>query len=421
MSKIRIGILGATRGLNFALYSLFQHPYAEVAAICESSGPLLKRVDEQLSQKGLHPVYCTDYDSMLNMGIDAVILANFANKHAEYAIRALNHGIHVLSEVLPTQTPSEAVRLCEACEKSGRIYQYAENYCFTDQTLEMKRRYEQGDIGELVSAECDFINDCSGRWNLLTRGLRNHWRNYVPSTFYCTHSIGPMLYTAGLRPKNVTGMETPLLDYMKMHGARSGSAAIELMQLENGAFAKSVNGNLKYPYLSRLRLIGTKGGMEHRLGALQVHLENGRQAEFDSQEYVPESPYAKERVKEIRAPLDRGTVFVLEFFLGSILGDKEAAKMGIDVYRALDMSLPGLFAYRSILRESAPMRVPDFRNREEREQFRHDSGCTDPETAGDQLLPSCSSSREEIPDEVYRKEAELYEYNQKTTFHLGFN
>ena len=86
---------------------------------------------------------------------------------------------------------------------------------------------------------------------------------------------------------------------------------------------------------------------------------------------------------------------------------------------AHDMSLPGIFAYRSILKGGAPMQLPDFRNPEQREPFRTDNACTDPEVAGDQLLPSCSSEHAEIPDEVYEKEAALYEYGQKHNFHLG--
>jgi len=414
MKKIRIGIFGATRGLNFALGGLFGHPDAEATVICDACEPLQNRVKQELASKGIHPAFCAAFDEMLRIGIDAVIIANHANRHAEFAISALRHGIHVLSEVLPTQTPAEAVRLCEACEASGKIYRYAENYCFSDQTLEMRQRYRRGDIGELVSAECDFINDCSGRWNQITRGLRNHWRNHVPSTFYCTHSIGPMVYVCGLRPVTVVGMETPLLNYMREHGARSGSAATELLKMENGAFARSLNGNLKHPFLSRLRLIGTEGSMEHELGTLKVFREK-----FEPEEYRPRNRKIASLPGNEDAPLNRGTRAVLAGFIDGILGDAEALEAGIDVYQALDMSLPGIFAYRSILKGGAPMQLPDFRDPEQREPFRADNGCTDPEVAGDQLLPSCSSENAEIPDEVYAKEAALYEYGQEHNFHLG--
>ena len=61
----------------------------------------------------------------------------------------------------------------------------------------MSRIFERGEMGALMYAEGNFINDCSFKWHLLTRGNKNHWRNFVPSTFYCTHSIGPLMYTTG--------------------------------------------------------------------------------------------------------------------------------------------------------------------------------------------------------------------------------
>ncbi len=420
MSKVKFGILGATRGMNFAMYGLFNHPHAEVAAICDTYAPLMERIKNTLAEQNLHPAMYTDYDEMLESGIDAVIIANFANDHARFAIRALEKGIHVLSEVLPTQTMDEAVRLCDAYEKSGKIYHYAENYCFSDYTLEMKRRYENGDIGELVSAECDFINDCSGRWSLLTRGRRDHWRNLVPSTFYCTHSIGPMVYATGLRPKNVVGMESPQLPYMREHGARSGSCATELMQMENGGFARSLNGNLKRSFLSRIRLIGTKGTMEHcNWGGFTFIPEGPVKGSYTVETYEPEQTLTLERMKNLHA-FDRGTAYLMEFFIDAIRGDKAAESMGINLYQALDMSLPGLMAYRSILKGSMPMALPDFRDKAAREIFRGDNTCTDPAVAsGDQLQPSCSTPTVEIPDSVYEREAALYVEQQQKSFRMG--
>jgi hypothetical protein len=82
-----------------------------------------------------------------------------------------------------------------------------------------------------------------------------------------------------------------------------------------------------------------------------------------------------------------------------ILGNEKADV--IDVYEALDMFLPGLFAYRSILAGGVPMDVPNLRNKEEREKWRNDIHCTDKKVAGDQLLPCNSKGNPEIPPEVY--------------------
>ena len=429
MSKLKIGVLGATRGMDFAVRALAGHPHAEVTAVCESYGPLLQRVRAEATDRGLRIQWHTNVDSLLNGDVDAVILANCANEHARYAIEALSAGKHVLSEVLPVQTMAEAVALCEAVEASGKVYSYAENYCYRNQNFEMRLRYDRGDIGEIVSAESDFINDCSFKWHLLTRGDRDHWRNFVPSTFYCTHSIGPMLFVSGQRPRYVIGMETPRLPYMAEHGARSGSAAMEIMKLENGAMARSLNGNLKRPYLAYCRVIGTKGCMEsnpHQPNKLHVYIEGKQETDrrhsFDQEEYLAETFYKNERPAILKSHSTDGLFYATEFFIGSILGDETARCYTIDVYQALDMALPGLLAYRSILKGSAPVPVPDFRDPAAREPFRNDNTCTDPNVAvGEQLLPSCASEDAAVPDHVYAREAERFERSQATSFCLGAN
>jgi len=429
MAKIRIGVLGATRGMDFAMRTLASSPHAEVTDICESHGPLRERARSEAEGRGLAVRWHRDADAFLAGDFDAVVLANCANEHARFAIRALLLGKHVLSEVLPVQTLAEAGALCEAVETSGKVYGYAENYCYFDQNFEMRLRYDRGDIGELVSAECDFINDCSFKWHLLTRGERDHWRNFVPSTFYCTHSIGPMLFISGQRPRYVVARETPPLPYMTKHGARSGSAAMEIMKLENGAMAKSVNGNLKRPYLAHCRMIGTKGCMESnpwQMNKLHVYLEgqqvDERRHAFDGAEYLPETFRWDGRAAACGSPSANGLFYAVEFFVGAILGDETARHYLIDVYQALDMSLPGLLGYRSILQGSAPVVVPDFRDPAVREPFRNDHACTDPRVAdGAQLLPSCASGEVTVPDEVYAAEANRFEENLRQSFRLGSN
>ena len=86
-------------------------------------------------------------------------------------------------------------------------------------------------------------------------------------------------------------------------------------------------------------------------------------------------------------------------FAEKILGNDGADV--IDVYEALDMFLPGMFAYRSVLNGGIPMEIPNLRNKEEREKWRNDTACTNPEAAGDMLWPCFSKGNPDIPDEVY--------------------
>ena len=105
--------------------------------------------------------------------------------------------------------------------------------------------------------------------------------------------------------------------------------------------------------------------------------------------------------------------YSMYYFIKKILGDEDADT--IDVYEALDMFLPGLFAYRSILAGGVSVAVPNLRNKEERDLWRNDTACTDPKAAGDMLLPTMAGGTPDIPMEVYEYMAKLWEEEcQKT-------
>ena len=176
-------------------------------------------------------------------------------------------------------------------------------------------------------------------------------------------------------------------------------------------------------------MIGTKGCMEsnpRQLNKLHVYIEGEQESDrhhaFDCEEYLPETFHKNERTAALTSHSANGLFYATEFFIGAVLGDGTAKRYTIDVYQALDMSLPGLLAYRSILQGSVPVPVPDFRDTAAREPFRNDHACTDPRVAvDDQLLPSCSSSNACVSDQVYAEEAKKFADSQRTSFRLGSN
>lgn len=219
MEKIRIGVLGAGRGEMMMKYC--EHAdNAELVAVCDQNELFLNRVRDRLNDPRVR--FYTDFGQFLAHDMDAVVLANYATEHAPFAIRCLEAGKHVLSEVLPCQTLSEAVALAEAVEKSGRVYAYSENYCFMPAPREMRRLYRAGKLGEFEYGEGEYLHNCEPIWPEITQGRPEHWRNNIPATFYCTHSVGPLLHITGLRPVRVTGFELPYNARCARMGAKAG-------------------------------------------------------------------------------------------------------------------------------------------------------------------------------------------------------
>jgi len=412
--KLKIGVFGGRRGQTM-IDVLLGHPDAKLVAVCDKFEPLLDKVHAKAADKGTDVACYSDFDAFLKHDMDAVVLANYANEHATYAIKCLEHGLHVLSEVLPCETMAQAVALTEAVEKSGKVYAYAENYCYMKHSFEMWKRYQNGDIGEIMYGEGEYIHDCSGIWPSITYGEREHWRNLMHSNFYCTHSLGPLLTISGLRPVRVVGFEVPPEQCMKELGAWSG-AGIEMVTLENGAVVKSVHGHLKRePGSVTCQVYGQKGMMESgrfkTQPPLNVYLEGDELCKGEWENYDPEQNIAGEAAKEFTSH-GGSDFYATHFFIEKILGRPDG-KWSIDVNKAVDMGICGLLAYRSVLNGNTPVEVPNLRNKAEREKWRNDNACTNPAVAGDQLLPRSSFGEPEISDGVYKRVKKLWQEGKK--------
>ncbi|HIW73857.1 MAG TPA: Gfo/Idh/MocA family oxidoreductase [Firmicutes bacterium] len=412
--KIRVGVFGAYRG-KCMIDVLAGHPDAELVAVCDKNEYCLGEVEKLAAEKQTEIALYRDFEEFFKHDMDAVVLANYANEHAPYAIRLLRSGRHVMSEVLPCETMAQAVALIEAVEESGRVYCYAENYCYMDHTFEMWRRYADGDIGEVMYAEGEYVHDCSSIWPQITYGDRNHWRNRMHPAFYCTHSIGPMLTITGRRPVQVVGFETPPHPDMVALGGIGGMAGgcMIALTLDNGAIAKSIHGGLKRePGSINYQVYGRKGMMETDRfdgGRLNVYREGDKLCHGEFEKYATQKFVSPDLAEKSGAVGHGGSDFYsTHFFLEKILGNPDGEKYAIDVYQAVDMGICGILAYRSILGGNIPVKVPNLRNPEERDAWRNDNACTNPAVAGDQLLPVSSYPDPGIPDEVYDRVRRLW-------------
>ena len=88
----------------------------------------------------------------------------------------------------------------------------------------------------------------------------------------------------------------------------------------------------------------------------------------------------------------------MKLMIQKILGKPEG-EWAIDVYKAVDMSLCGIFAFRSILNGNKKMEIPDFRKKEERDKYRFDNACTNPDVAGNALLPTSGYPEKPLTEE----------------------
>ena len=397
---IRIGVFGGARG-EAMVDILTRYPGAELAAVCDRSEPAIERCRRTAEKTGKRVTFYRHFDDFMHHDMDGVIVANYATEHAPYVVRLLDAGFHVSSEVPACQTMAEAVELVEAVERNGKVYAFMANAAYTPPTFEMRRRYEKGDIGELLQGEAEYHHDLGAAWPTLTGGDRNHWRNWVPATFYCTHSMGPLVLATGTRPIRVSAYETQNI-VRQTYGSRSADGALVVCQMDNGAVVRL---NPWTVYRSRVAhwycMYGTEGTMETgRDNGSQLTVYRKRGLRKPSCEtYVPEMP-AMKHAKFFESGHGGADLFNMYCFVEAIRGRIEGRKYSVDVFQALDFTLPGLLGYRSIYEGNVPIAVPDLRKKAERDNYRHDDWCIDPRKAGPgQPRGSCRDDRDgKIPE-----------------------
>jgi len=177
-----------------------EHADVEIVAGCDVSEPALSSFGARFPAAKLF----RDYGELLQEDFDILILAGFCHEHGPDAVRALQAGKHVFSEVTAFHTLAEGVALVEAVEASGRQYMLATNTCYYRDVLEMERLYKAGELGEFLYGEAEFCQDIRHLLVRLPNGSY-HWRCWLPPFYYNTHAVAPLLHITGCRPVSVIG------------------------------------------------------------------------------------------------------------------------------------------------------------------------------------------------------------------------
>ena len=377
--EIRVGVVGVGRGSSFAAGAQFAG--MKLVALCD----IWEKGLEDAKLRFPDVATYTDYDKFLSHDMDAVILANYFNEHAPFAVKALSAGKHVMSETASNSTLAEGVELCRTVEKTGLIYMLAENYPYTVFNLEMQRLYRTGELGDVTYAEGEYNHPMSPHDRLVISPGMNHWRNWLPSTYYCTHALAPLVHITDTMPVSVNALSIPAPQVFEMTVKRSDPASVILCRMDNGAvfrlFGVSMPGHSNW-----YRVHGTRGAMEITrgpgyFGPQQVrvwHEEwNRRPGDLLDRVYTPEWP---EHGDLARAAGHGGGDFWTNFYFGQAI--RTGKPPFLDVYRGVAMSSVGILGWKSALADGQPFEVPNFRRENSRNKYEYDRWSPWPKDAG---------------------------------------
>ncbi len=404
MRKIKLGIFGLGRGSGFMEPIVVNG--GEVVALCDRDEKKMEEASNNLSEK---PACYTDFDKFIEHDMDAVYLSNCFHEHAPFAIRCLEKNLNVLCECTSNITMSEGVALIRAAEKSKGFYMLAENYPFMLFNQEMRRVYKSGTLGKVLFAEGEYnhpfnMDDKETHKNL--RPYPSHWRNYLPRTYYITHSLAPLMYITGAVPKRVSAMPVySPFDEFEACGTFVGDRAAIITCLNDDNSVFRVTGCSAFgAHGNSYRICGQKGQIENIRG--QGDKVSLRYNDWEIPENAEEcSTYIPQWQADVKDAIERaghggGDFYVIKEFFDCI---RENRKPEMDEYFATTCASVAILSHRSMLEKGTPYDIPDFRNEEDIKKFENDN--LSPffgKDGAEPTLPCCSN-----PD--YRPTSEQYE------------
>ena len=362
--RIRMGIWGLGRGMSF--YNTCKHLNIDVVAGCDYN----QHMRENFLKANPGAFVTADADEFLRQDFDAVLLATFCPSHADDAIKCLQAGKHVMSEVTSFFTMAEGVRLVDEVEKRKLVYNLAENYPFSAANMWLANRWKEGLFGDLMYGEYEYVHECRSLCYTYIDGLPvqpghtvHNWRSWFNFHYYCTHSLGPAMVITGTRPVRVEAMPaTPrIAGYLDPNNGRMTPS---LIRMSNGGVVRNLMGAATNDSHHQ-RLWGTFGAAEIGHDGLRLRLG----ASGCSPMFKVNPRW--EGLGELAAKTGHGggDFWTLYYFAREILTGEKGP---FDIYGAADVTIPGILACRSSYEDGKPFDVPDFRDKAQRAKFRGD-------------------------------------------------
>jgi predicted dehydrogenase len=277
--------------------------------------------------------------------IEAVFVATDAPSHARHCIEVLKHGKHVCTAV-PAVFGSldDAEPLLQAVKSSGKKYMMFETSCYHADLHAMREIYKAGGLGKLVYAEGEYFH-------YMPDPLPSYkdWRVGLPPQFYPTHSNA---YYVG-----VTGGSFTEVSCMGMPSAI--------------AQYQAANNRYKSPFGTEIALFRTsEGGMARMAVSWDTPGAHGEMGRIRGQRG---SFYAKyEGLEKNLPPLERPPLPpsvqpgghggshgpLMNEFVTAILQDRKPL---VDVVAALNLSVSGIVAHQSALKDGELLKIPQYK------------------------------------------------------------
>lgn len=341
--KIRVGIAGFGVCQFGAAFGFQDHPNVTVAAVTDL---IPERCAALAKACRCEKTYPSCEEMIKDDSLEAIFVATDAPSHARLSIAALKAGKHVASAV-PAVFGSldEAEELFKTVKRTGRKYMMFETSCFHEDLFAMHQLYAGGHLGKVVFAEGEY-------YHYMPEPIDSFkgWRIGLPPQWYPTHSNAYYTGVTGLNFTEVSCMGIPsIVEHLKPANNRYKNpfgTEIALFRAADGGTA-------------RMAVSWDTPGFSGEMGRIRA-----QRGTFYGQ-FQTEIPGL--RVPAVKKPpLPPGVEagghggshgYLMAEFVEAILADRKPL---VDVSLALAMTVGGIVAHRSALKDGELMKIPQF-------------------------------------------------------------
>ena len=265
---------------------------------------------------------------------------------------------------------------------------------------EMKRICDEGSLGKILYAEGEYNHPANPKDTTFRKQFNyfaEHWRNYLPRTYYITHSLGPIMRATGATPRRVTafGAYAPWGESDPLATHVGDRAAIITTQNDDGSIFRVTGCAAFGAHHNTYRICGTNGQIENLRGmGDKVMLRyNDWQIPEGREEincYIPDWNDKDEEI--IKTSGHGGSDYLTARMFVECVREGKQPDHPFDLYSAVTMSSVAILAHRSLLERGVPYDIPDFRKAEDAAAYENDFLTPFPDAVheGDEKLPTCS-------------------------------
>jgi len=361
--KIRLAIVGGGFGAGFPWA---EHPNCTVAAVTDLYAERRQKLRDAYRCDSVY----NSYEDLLSKrnDLDAVAIFSAPPDHAKHVRMAFDHGLHVVSAVPACQTLEEAAELRDLKERTGLKYMMAESSYYYGGCIYARNLYRKGDLGTIFYVEAEYYHDyleesIGNRKSILynpdgTPG----WRQGLPPMYYPTHVTAFLVGVTGERITKVSCLGWGDVKVMRrLERNPKGtpySNEVASMQGSRGAM-------LRCNIFRQIAADGVLARWFGERGTLYMANEGINQDVWHARGGKPEALRLPDYWNTAKVPEKMkhpsghsgSAVLICAEFINALLEDREPE---VNLYEALAMTVPGIVAHNSALKNGEQMTVPAF-------------------------------------------------------------